>query len=150
MSKNSIQDKKKSHLKQKVAWAEPRLMIKMANCCFGAAHPQNIWRSSSLHQKCKKRRSTCRRVFMLATIQRISSVFKSRRDGGHEVKLIRDRFKKTTGLSGGVGAGTRAMAPATRWSGARAAPSWGPPPRGARPARQKYRNIHDQSPNGPK
>lgn len=29
---------------------------------------------------------------MLATIQRISSVFKSRRDGGHEVKLIRDRF----------------------------------------------------------
>lgn len=31
---------------------------------------------------------------MLATIQRISSVFKSRRDGGHEVKLIRDRFSK--------------------------------------------------------
>lgn len=30
MSKNSIQDKKKLHLKQKVAWAEPRLMIKMA------------------------------------------------------------------------------------------------------------------------
>lgn len=92
MSKNSIQDKKKSHLKQKVAWAEPRL--KMTNCCLGAAHRQNIWRSSGLHQKCKKRLSTCRRVFMLATIQRISSVFKSRRDGGHEVKLIRDRFSK--------------------------------------------------------
>lgn len=42
-------------------------------------------------------------------------MFKSGRDGCHEVKLIRDRFffKKRTGLSGGVGAGTRAMAPAT-------------------------------------
>lgn len=46
----------------------------------------------------KKRLSTCRRVFKSATIQRISSVFKSGRDGGQEVKLIRDRLLKNHGF----------------------------------------------------
>lgn len=61
---------------------------------------------------------------------------------------IQDWNKKTvsgekTGLSGGVGAGTRAMTPATGWSGAGTAPCWGPPPRRSRPVTQKYGNIRD-------
>lgn len=40
-----------------------------------------------------------------------------------------------TRLSGGVGAGTGAVTPATRRSGTRAAACGGPPPRGAGPAR---------------
>lgn len=68
--------------------------------------------------------------------------FQSTRSGEQELQLFQRESRRSLGvrsqgtrLSGGVGAGTGAVTPATRRSGARAAACGGPPPRGAGPAR---------------
>lgn len=65
--------------------------------------------------------------------------FQSTRSGEQKLQLFQQESKITwsqgTRLSGGVGARTGAVTPATRRSGTRAAPCRGPPPWGAGPAR---------------
>lgn len=83
--------------------------------------------------------STCRQMFVLATMQMILSLAESTRSGkagtpADQRENLRDHLDSGgRTLSGGVRAGTRAVTPATGRSGARAAACWGPPPRRARP-----------------
>lgn len=149
MSKNSIQVKKKSHFRRNICRSKWSPNSAWNNINTEPVFQDRLNKKYETHictqKKGGKKRlllSTCRHMFVLATMQMILFVLSPGGLGIRNSSWSERESKRThvlrrqgTHLSGGVGAGTRAVTPATRRSGARAAACWGSPPWGAGPAR---------------
>lgn len=141
ISKNSKEDKKKSHLK--------------GNICRSHWSPDSVWNNkiqdfrinSTIIEMtltfAQKRKKTCLRLSSIICIDynaddfymgQVQGVWES---GAPADQRESNTWSRETCLSGWVGAGTRAVTSTARWSGARAAACWGPPPWGAGPVRKK-------------
>lgn len=124
---------------------------------------QNMKRNSHLHKifffKKRLPLSTCRHVFMLATIAMTLFVLSPGGGGSvgrgglgirnssrsqRESKRTQRLRRQETHLSGRVGAGTGAVTPAAGRSGAWAAACWGSSPRGAGPTRIQVLEVKRQ------
>lgn len=149
MSKNSIEDKKKSHLK--------------GNICRSHWSPDSVWNNKTqafrinstnyemtltfAQEKKKQNNDLSQTVFNHLHQLQCRWFFirvEFRGSGNQELQLIREDLthghrRLKTCLSGWVGAGTGAVTSTAGWSGARAAACWGPPPWGAGPMRRMNR-----------